>query len=647
MRKLIRGAFTAFLVLLSVLAPPSKAISRAPQLHGSDQEIAAFFDGYMKERMRSLGIPGAAVIVVRDGLEILARGYGYADLASHRRVDVNSTVFRAASISKLVPWLLVMQLVEEGRLDLDADVNRYLDFRIPERFGQPITMRHLMTHTAGFPERFHGVFDQDLSQSLDERLRRNIPERVFPPGTTIAYSNYGPALAGYIVQRLRHRPWDLVAGERFLQPLRMTGSTILQPVPAAMQPRLASTYSFGSEEPGPFRVTPLAPMGSLSPTAADMGRLLRLLANRGSLDGVRIVRPETLQQMFTLQMALGPGLPDGFGLGFLVGDYRGVHYAGHAGNMSTLATDLEVLPDVGLAWYYVFNSQGEGEGARQIRDELLHRAIDRFVAEGPMDNRPVGPSSAREVQGQYTSSRRIYSGPLMMTGLMNTTDVAANPDGTLTILTAGRLSHWLPRGRDRFVEDGTGIPLSVTRDPNGRVTRIASSSLYPAAIFERAPAVVTYVPLVAFGSLGILLLTLLTKPLALWLGRRARARRSDAMRSPGEPVARWISWTRLWAKRSYWLLIATLVSWALFAVALATDFTILFTAPALLRWILAGMTLASAPAAAVIVGDAIGAFLDRDRSWASRAWAVPLAASAVGLAWLFYRMDIINGSANW
>jgi CubicO group peptidase (beta-lactamase class C family) len=647
MRKLIRRAFAAGLALLSMLGAAAEARAAAPPLHGSDQEIAAFFDGFVRERMRALGIPGGAVIVVREGREILARGYGYADLASRRPIDPGGTVFRAASISKLLPWFLVMQLVEEGRLELDADVNLYLDFRIPERFGRPITMRQLMTHSAGFPERFHGVFDQDLSQSLGERLRRNIPERVFPPGTTIAYSNYGAALAGYIVQRLRHRPWEVLARERFLQPLGMNDSTVLQPVPPTMLARLASTYSYGDDAPGPFRVTPLAPMGSLSVTAADMGRLLRMLANGGALGDARIVGAETLRQMFALQMPLGPGLPDGFGLGFLVGQYRGVHYAGHAGNMSTLATDLEVLPEAGLAWYYVFNSQGEGEGARRIRDELLHRTIDRFVAQGSLQLRPVGPSTAAEVQGQYVGSRRIFSGPLMMTGLMDTTEVAANPDGTLTILTAGRPSHWLPSGSDRFVEEGTGIALSVSRDRNGHVARIASSSLYPAAIFERAPPVVGYVPFVAFGSLGILLLTLLTKPFFLWWRRRRRARRLEAGPISAEPAAGWISWMRVAARRAFWFLIVTLVSWAAFAIALATDFTILFTAPALIRWLLAAMTLGSAPAAVLLCGDMIGAFLDPGRAWASRVWAVALAASGLGLAWLFFSMDVINGSANW
>jgi CubicO group peptidase (beta-lactamase class C family) len=618
------------------------AAAAAPPPRPGDAEVARFFDDYAATTMRRLEIPGGAVVVVRDGRVILAKGYGHADVASGRPVDVERSLFRAASISKLVPWLLVMQLVEEGRLDLDRDVNSYLDFHIPEAFGRPITMRQLMTHSAGFPERFHGVFDPDLATPLGQKLKANIPARVHPPGEVIAYSNYGAALAGYIVQRLRGEPWERLVADRLFAPVGMRRSTVAQPVPAALRPFLVSTYVHGSATPGPFRATPLAPMGSLTPTAGDMGRLLAMLMRGGQGENGRVVAPGTLRRMFQLQKPLGPGLPDGMGLGFLVGDYHGVRYAGHAGNMTTLATDLEVLPDVGLGWYYVFSSQGPGEEARQVRDRLLRAAIDRFAAapRPPVVGR--GPSSAAEVAGDYISTRRLHAGPLAFSGLMNTTAVLAHPDGALTIEVPGRVARWLPAGRDRFVEAETGIPLAVTRGPDGRVARIGSALLYPAAEFERAPALVAWVPGLAAFSFGTLILVLLARPF-LWLARRRRKGGAEPPVAAGDLAGR----AARWAPMALRGVLATLVAWGAFGLILAIDFTWLFALPAPLRIALGLLTLLSAPFAAVLMADAMFGWRDPKRGWARRAGGTVTALAAAGCAFLYYALDVINLSSAW
>jgi CubicO group peptidase (beta-lactamase class C family) len=594
--------------------------------------------------MRRLELPGGAVVVVRDGRPILARAYGYADLRTRRPIDLERSLFRAASISKLVPWLLVMQLVEEGRLDLDRDVNAYLDFRIPDAFGRPITMRHLMTHSAGFPERFHGVFDQDLSQPLGKRLRDNIPERVYAPGTTVAYSNYGAALAGYIVERLRGAPWERVVAERFFAPVGMRHSTVAQPVPPALRPFLVSTYAYASDKPGQFRVTPLAPMGSLTPTAGDMGRLLATLIRGGQGEGGRLVSPETLKRMFALDKPLGPGLPDGFGLGFLVGEYHGVHYAGHAGNMTTLATDLELLPDHGLGWYYVFSGQGPGEQARQVRDDLLKAAIDRFAGGPVAPVRAQGPSSAAEVEGRYVSTRRIFSGPLMFSGLLNTTEAVAEKDGSMRVSSGGGETRWLPAGRDRFVEEKTGIPLAVTRGADGRVERIASAALYPAAEFERASWLVIWVPIVAAFSFSALFLALIAKGIGRLVARRRRRRGREA---PAAEMPVGVAQVRRWARLGFRAIMLTLLAWALFGIALAVDFTLLFSAPAPLRWLLGLASLLTLPGALLLLADASLAWRDPSRRWPMRLGAAVTATGALGLAWLFFTLDVVNLSANW
>lgn len=214
---------------------------RAPRPELTDARIAGFFDDYMRAKVKELDVPGAALVVLRDGRPILSRGYGLADTAAKRRVDPDRTLFRSASVSKVLRWLLVMQLVEQGRLDLDRDVNDYLDFHIQYRFGRPITLRHLMTHTAGLAERLHGAFDPELRAPLGDVLKNNVPDQAYPPGRVVAYSNYGAALAGYIVERAYRRPWADIVRERIFLPAGMTDASVEQPPAAPLRARVAAT----------------------------------------------------------------------------------------------------------------------------------------------------------------------------------------------------------------------------------------------------------------------------------------------------------------------------------------------------------------------------------------------------------------------
>ena len=171
-------------------------------MSAADAEI--WLDGYFPYALHTGDIAGAVVVIVKDGQVLLEKGYGYADIDKRTPVDPKSTLFRWGSTSKLFTWTAVMQLVEQGKLDLDADVNRYLDFRIPAREGRPITMRNIMTHTAGFEERLVGLIgvEKDGVEPLEQFVKRFVPSRIFAPGETPAYSNYATALAGYIVARL-------------------------------------------------------------------------------------------------------------------------------------------------------------------------------------------------------------------------------------------------------------------------------------------------------------------------------------------------------------------------------------------------------------------------------------------------------------
>lgn len=187
----------------------------------TSEDVGAFLDGIMPQQLAREDVAGVVVAVVKDGKVLFAKGYGYSDVEKKTPVSADNTLFRPGSISKLFTWTSVMQLVEQGKLDLDRDVNDYLDFKIPATYPKPITLRNVMTHTPGFEETAQELFvgeAKDL-KPLGQYLKEHLPERIFPPGTTPAYSNYATALAGYIVQR--------VSGQDYLTTLTNTSSNPL------------------------------------------------------------------------------------------------------------------------------------------------------------------------------------------------------------------------------------------------------------------------------------------------------------------------------------------------------------------------------------------------------------------------------------
>src|SRR3954469_161217 len=208
--------------------PPATPTAGTPQL--TAQDVNAWLDGFMSYSLAKDDIAGAVVVVVKDGQILTQKGYGYADVAAHKPVDPAKTLFRPGSVSKLFTWTAVMQLVEQGKLDLDKDVNTYLDFKIPATYAEPITLRHIMTHTSGFEEVIKDLFVRDASQlrPLRDYVVNHVPRRIFPPGKIPAYSNYATALAGYIVERVSGKPYNDYVRDSILLPLGMNHSTFVQ-----------------------------------------------------------------------------------------------------------------------------------------------------------------------------------------------------------------------------------------------------------------------------------------------------------------------------------------------------------------------------------------------------------------------------------
>ena len=308
-----RLRLAAALLALELLGGEASAADVAPPAGHplTMQDLDAFMDGFMPLALERGDIAGSVVVVVKDGQIIFEHGYGFADVATQKPVDPKTTMYRLASISKLFTWTALMQLVEQHKLSLDTDINTYLDFKIPEAFGKPITLLNLMTHTPGFEETLK---DQDAADpthlmSLEASLKSWVPTRVFPPGEVPAYSNYGAALAGYIVQRVSGEPFAQYVERHIFQPLHMTHSTFTEPLPKIFAADMSDGYDVASKEPKLFELDPQRPAGGLSASGDDMAHFMIAHLANGTYDGTRILTPETAIKMHTTAYQHTPGIP--------------------------------------------------------------------------------------------------------------------------------------------------------------------------------------------------------------------------------------------------------------------------------------------------------------------------------------------------
>jgi len=370
----------AFLVAFAAIASGADAAAPQPRLELTEANLASVVDPLMTEWIDKHHGPGAVVVVVtRDG-PVFAKGYGFADIDAKKPFTVGATLVRPGSISKLFTGIAVMQLVDEGRLDLDRDVNGYIDFAIPvPQGGVPVTLRRLLTHRAGFEEHLKGLFSRDGEpEPLGHWLAENLPRRLFPGGDVESYSNYGVALAGYVVERVSGEPYVSYVQRHILDPLGMSRSTFRQPLPDDLAPLMAKGYRQSDAPALPFFETiPAAPAGALSATGADMGRFVRALINGGELDGVRILPKARLDQMMAPADETSAGY---LGLVFFGTKIAGHDTIGHEGITMTFFSDLRIFPEQGIGIFVSRDGNGELTGLESLR-ELYQRPQGLTVAQ--------------------------------------------------------------------------------------------------------------------------------------------------------------------------------------------------------------------------------------------------------------------------
>jgi CubicO group peptidase (beta-lactamase class C family) len=447
-------------------------------------DLEPFVDGIVSNELAERDVAGAVVVVISGSEPPLIKGYGFANVEKRTPVD-ERTLFRMASISKLFTSLAVLQLVEQGRLELDADANRYLDFEIPPAFGKAVTLRQLLTHRAGFEERLRDLGHAGAPpMALAEFARSHLPRRSLAPERLPAYSNYGLALAGYIVERTAGVPFERYVAEQIFAPLGMERATFAQPLPPALAPGMSEGYAVASKPPGPFEVINDAPAGALSASADAMARFLAMLLRRGELAGRRVISEETFARWIEPQVRLA-----GNGLGLTIYEMHphGVRTIGHGGDLSYFHSELHALPEHGFGVFVAQNSLGNG--GRLLRNVLVPALLSRYFADPARAQQPaLSPSHAVEVAGPYMTMRRSDASWLRALGLMDQVLVTAREDGTIEargiVDAAGNVQRWREVAPYRFRSLDGEREIAFGRDEAGRVKWLEPP--FPGVAYERA-----------------------------------------------------------------------------------------------------------------------------------------------------------------
>ena len=429
-RRFLRIALAA---TFATLGCPVLAQTSPPPMELNAANIAAVLDPVMADWIGKRNGPGAVVAVVTRDATVFAKGYGLADIAAKRPFTSDETLVRPGSISKLFTAIAVMQLVEAGKLDLDRDVSSYIDFAIPlPDGGVPVTLRRLLTHRAGFEEHFKGLFSRNAEpEPLGRWVAKGVPARLFPRGDVKSYSNYGFALAGYIVERASGEPFAQYVQRHIFDPLGMQHSTFSQPLPTHLAPLMAKGYRSSDQPPLPFFETIVAPPGALSATAEDMGRFMRALLNGGELDGVRILPKARLDEMMAPANATAAGY---VGLAFFGGDVRGHDAIGHGGGTMTFFSDLQLLPKEGIGVFVSRDGLGKITSLKDLNQlpNPVGLIAQSFLQKAPPRPAPPAADPAdADLAGVYHPSRRANSTLLRLQELQAQVVVEVDGAGNL------------------------------------------------------------------------------------------------------------------------------------------------------------------------------------------------------------------------
>lgn len=432
------------LVLFSsdVLANVTSSNSANPDIHNPIQ-VKAFVDGIVLPLMKKNHSPSGVVTLMKNDKVIFSNGYGFQDIEQQILVDAESTIFRIGSISKLFTWVAVMQQVEKGNLDLDTNVNEYLkQFQLEDSWpGQPVTMRHIMSHTAGFEDGGLGyllVSDVEQIVPLAESLFRYMPARVNPPGEHTAYSNWATALAGLIVANVSGVEFNQYVKQNIFDVLEMDSATFEEPIPSNLVEQVAKPYRWEAGryiEDEPEIIANLGPSGSVSASSNDMVKFAKAILGLGKIinskgNVVRILDESTTELM--LSRLHGHDLRTlGMAYGFVELPYVNRSIIGHNGGTNMFLSHFGLSLDEDMMLFSSFS----GPGAMSVHQSFVGAFYSYFFPTKLNNTSPVNSfhERAHNFVGTYHPWRANFTNIEKILGTFQSVNITLEEDNTLLV----------------------------------------------------------------------------------------------------------------------------------------------------------------------------------------------------------------------
>jgi len=432
-------------------------------------QLESYMDGVVDSLMKNSSSASGVVTIVRNDEVVFAKGYGLQDIDKQIPVDPDATLFRPGSTSKLFTWTAVMQLVEQGKLDLNTDVNEYLGtFQIADTFDEPITLHHIMTHTAGFEDGGLGyliIVDEAKILSLADAMEKYQPARVNPPGAQSSYSNYATALAGLIVANVSGLSFNEYIQKNIFDVLDMHNSTFYEPLPAEFEKQMAGGYQLedGYYVAKPFElIASFGPAGGMSSTGIDMTKFALAFLNGGEHAGGRILAAETVHQMLSTAFSHDDRML-GMALGFYETDINGVRIVGHGGDTFHFHSDLAVDLENDIAIFTSFT----GDGGSNVRAAIVPAFYDYYFPRN--EESPTIPAGfsdrAEKYGGMYHFWRHSFSTIERILALSPGLTITPTEDNTLMLAFAGGAKHFVEVDTNLFRELNQEVALSPRFSP--------------------------------------------------------------------------------------------------------------------------------------------------------------------------------------
>lgn len=399
-----------------------------------NKQVQEFMDNFFTSNMQKYKIPGAAVVVVKDGREVFKKGYGYSNLDKKIEVDPDKTLFPAASVSKLFTATAIMQLYEQGKLDINENVEKYIaPYKIENNYNEIITCANLLTHSSGVDEanEINGsTRNENDIKSQEYYFDNHKPKVVREPNTASRYSNQGYNLLGYVIEKVSGISYEEYINKNILEPLKMNNTLV-----RVKNDSIATGYEYND---GSFNEIPLAyqyTSGSsgINATPRDMENFMIGHLNNGEFYGVKILREETSKEMKKKQFTNNEALP-GMGYGFIRSNRNGQEILKHEGGLPGFTTTMFLMPKENLGIYVATNSLSPLPF--NIEDEFLNQFY-------PQESSKYNNIQANfnkdysKYEGTYRSYDGISKSNIMKIGFLfdKTMDlrITDNRDGTLTL----------------------------------------------------------------------------------------------------------------------------------------------------------------------------------------------------------------------